>query len=49
MVPGNVIKVPGKSYGVAVAEDNIVLGGEGKVYFISMTGRLMLGVDTCIH
>ncbi|CAC5377167.1 unnamed protein product [Mytilus coruscus] len=42
MAPCKVIKVPGISYGVTVTkEKNIVLGGEGKVYFLNITGSHM--------
>ncbi|XP_071150433.1 E3 ubiquitin-protein ligase TRIM71-like [Mytilus edulis] len=40
MVPGKIIEVPDKCYGVAVIKDMIVLGGKGKMYFFSMTGSL---------
>ncbi|CAG2206097.1 unnamed protein product [Mytilus edulis] len=41
MTQGKVTKVPDECYGVTVIKDMIVLGGMGKVYFLSMTGRLM--------
>ncbi|CAG2206098.1 unnamed protein product [Mytilus edulis] len=40
MVPGKVMKVPDQCFGVTVIKDMIVLGGMGKVYFLSMTGSL---------
>ncbi|VDI72364.1 blast:Transcription intermediary factor 1-beta [Mytilus galloprovincialis] len=41
MVPGKVMKVPDKCYGVTVIKEMIVMGGMGKVYFFSMTGNLI--------
>ncbi|VDI72360.1 Hypothetical predicted protein [Mytilus galloprovincialis] len=41
MEPGKVMTVPDSSYGVTVVKDMIVLGGKGKVYFLSITGSLM--------
>ena len=38
MIPGTVMKVPNTAYGVTVIKDKIVLGGEGKVYILDMTG-----------
>ncbi|CAC5377879.1 unnamed protein product [Mytilus coruscus] len=38
MIPGTVMKVPNTAYGVTVIKDILVLGGKGKVYFLSMTG-----------
>ncbi|CAC5377881.1 unnamed protein product [Mytilus coruscus] len=41
LVPGKAMKVPDKCYGVTVIKEMIVLGGIGKVYFLSMTGSLI--------
>ncbi|CAG2224322.1 unnamed protein product [Mytilus edulis] len=40
MVPGKVINVSARCYGITVIKDMIVLGGAGKVSFLSMTGSL---------
>ncbi|XP_052080154.1 E3 ubiquitin-protein ligase Midline-1-like [Mytilus californianus] len=41
MFPGKVMEVPDKPYGVTIVKNMIVLGGAGKVYFLTMTGSLM--------
>ncbi|CAG2206096.1 unnamed protein product [Mytilus edulis] len=49
MVPGKVMKVPDKFYGVTVIKEMLVMGGMGKVYFFSMTLNLIktfnIGID----
>ncbi|XP_052080156.1 uncharacterized protein LOC127718220 [Mytilus californianus] len=41
MVPGTVMKVHGQSFGITIVKNMIVLGGRGRVYFLSMTGSLL--------
>ncbi|CAC5377883.1 unnamed protein product [Mytilus coruscus] len=41
MIPGRVMKVPDLPFGVTIVKNMIVLGGTGKIYFLSMTGTVM--------
>ncbi|XP_052075318.1 uncharacterized protein LOC127712748 [Mytilus californianus] len=40
MEKGRLIKVPGVCYGIALIDDEIAVGGYGKIYIISKTGDL---------
>ncbi|VDI72363.1 Hypothetical predicted protein [Mytilus galloprovincialis] len=45
MVPGKSMKVPDKCYGVTIIKEMIVLGGKGKLYFLSMTGSFIKAIN----
>ncbi|VDI42685.1 Hypothetical predicted protein [Mytilus galloprovincialis] len=45
MKKGQLIKVPGTCYGIAIVDDKIAVGGCGKIYIISKTGDVKNTLD----